>query len=178
MIDYEHFDLFQQDSVDKQLTIQYGNTTITNEDIFEQTMTLDEALCSQKELRFGSCEASVIKFKIANIFLPMYGKEIDVKMVLEKHATEPFQIGKYKVEVDKPTADRQWRDITAYDAMYYIVNADVAEWYNTILPKDDSTVTIRVFRKDFLKHFSVDEADPDAELVNDDMVVTKTIDPS
>ncbi len=175
MIDYEHFDLFQQDSVDKQLTIQYDNTTITNEDIFEQTMTLDEALCSQKELRFGSCEASVIKFKIANIFLPMYGKEITTKIVPEKHNAEPLQIGKYKVETDTPTADRQWREITAYDAMHDIVNADVAEWYNTILPNDDSTVTLKQFRQSFIKHFGLEEVIPKDGLANDNMTVRKTI---
>lgn len=178
MIDSPLYERFPKQSVDKQLEIDYDGGTITNTEIFTESMELSESLCSQSELRFGSCEASSIKFKIANVFLPMFNNWIDVRMYLDQNSKEMFPIGRYKVFSDTPTADRRWRDIVAYDVMYDIINTDVAEWYNTVLPNDNSTVTMKAFRKSFLKNFDVAEADPDAELVNDDMVVTKTIDPS
>lgn len=177
MIDYKYANLFQQDSVDKQLIIQFDTTTITNEDLFNQSLTLEESLCSDSELRFGSCEASVIKFKVANIVSPMINKWITVKMYLEGHRDDAFVIGKYKVVEDKVTADRQWRNIVAYDALYDIINADVAAWYNSVLPEKSSTMTMKQFRTSFISHFGLEQVDPDGGLVNDDMVVERTIEP-
>lgn len=173
MVDYEYKDLFLQDSVEKQITISYDNTTITNEDLFNQEMTLEESLCSENQLRFGCCEASMVSFKVANIFSPMISKTLDIKTVLEGHTSTPFSYGRYKVQSDKPTADREWREIVAYDAMHDIINADVSDWYNSVLPNNDSTVTMRQFRKSFVEHFGLQEAD--TSLINDDMAVTKTI---
>ncbi len=180
MIDYTYFDLFQRDSVDKQLIIQFDNTTITNEDLFNQSLTVEESLCSESELQFGSCEASIVKFKVANIVASMFGKWITVKMVLEEHTDEPFIIGRYKVAEDKLTADRMWREITAYDAMYDIINADassIARWYNEVLPNTNSTITLQEFRTRFISYFGLDQVLPQGGLVNDDMIVEKTIEP-
>lgn len=175
MIDYTYKDLFMDDSVSKQLIIEYDSTVITNEDLFDQTMTLEESLCSEQELRFGSCEASVLKFKVANIVAPMKDKWITVKMVLEGHTDEPFIIGKYKVEEDKVTSDRLWRDITAYDAMHDIINADMAAWYNNTFPTENTTMTMAQFRTSFISHFGLEQVVPEGGLVNDNMIITKTI---
>lgn len=180
MIDYTYNNLFMDDSTSKQLIIEFDNTVITNEDLFDQTMTLEESLCSEKELRFGTCEASVLSFKVANIVTPMKGKWLSVKMVLNNHTNEPFTIGRYKVAEDKLTADKMWREITAYDAMYDIINADgseMAAWYNEVFPNTDSTVTLREFRTRFISYFGLQQVLPQEGLVNDNMIVEKTIEP-
>lgn len=173
MIDYKHKDLFQQDSVEKQLIISYENVVITNEDLFNQELTLEESLCSDQQLTFGSCEASVIKFKVANIVEQMKGKWLDVKMVLEGNASEPFLIGRYKVDSDKFTADRKWKEVIAYDAMYDIINSDVIGWYKSILPDAGSTMTVKQFRTSFLEHFGIEQED--VSLINDNVVIKRTI---
>ena len=178
MVESELFDLFPKHFIDKQVEISYSGGTITNEELFSESMEITESLCSESELRFGSCEASQLKFKIANVFLPMINQTIGVQMKLEDHHDTPFQIGKYKVASDTPTADRRWRDIVAYDAMYDILNADVAAWYNQVLPDMESSMTMREFRRSFLKHFEIAEADPAQELVNDSMTVQRTVDPA
>lgn len=175
MIEYKYADLFTQDTVDKQVLIEYDGGVITNTELFSESMELTETLCSESELRFGACEASVIKFKVGNMLTSLIGKWITVKMYLNGNATEPLQIGKYKVYSDKPTADRKWRDIVAYDAMYEVINTDVADWYNEVLPNEDSTMTMKAFRTSFLSHFGITQEN--VELVNDNMVVAKTIQP-
>lgn len=180
MIDYKYAELFNDDSVTKHVTIEYDTTVITNEDLFNQTLTFEESLCSESELRFGSCEASVLKFKVANIVAPMFDKWITVKMVLEGHSDTPFVFGKYKVKEDKVTADRQWREITAYDALYDIINADAAEvaaWYNGLFPSKDSTLKLKQFRTSFLNRYGLEQVLPQEGLVNDNMLVGKTIEP-
>lgn len=173
MINYELRDLFNQDSVEKQIKITYENTTITNEELFGNEMTIEESLCSESQLKFGRCEANMLKFKVANIFSPMIGKTIDISVVLEGNTGSPFLYGRYKVQSDKPTADRKWREVVAYDCMYDIINSDVSDWYNTILPSENSSVTMMEFRKSFINHFGIQEHPVD--LINDDMVVKKTI---
>ena len=176
MVNYELIDLFQNRLIDKQIEIAYDGGTITNSELFAESMQLTESLCSDSELRFGTCESSVIKFKIANVVIPLFGKWITGTMYLNGNRDKPFILGKYKVVSDTPTADRKWRDIVAYDAMYDILNADVAEWHNTILPNENSTVTMRTFRTSFIHHFGLEQED--VELVNDNMIVEKTIEPS
>ena len=173
MIDYKHKDLFQQDSVEKQLIISYENVVITNEDLFNQEMTLEESLCSDQQLTFGNCEASMIKFKVANIVEQLKGKWLDVKMVLEGNTSEPFLFGRYKVDSDKLTADRRWKEVVAYDAMYDIINSDVIGWYNSVLPDAVSTMTVKQFRTSFLEHFGIEQED--VSLINDDISVKRTI---
>lgn len=176
MVDYEYGALFNDDSIKKEIIIKYGNTTITNEDLFNQELELDESLCSEEQLAFGSCEASVIKFRVANIVSPVKGNWISVGMAIDGHTDNPLAFGRYKVESDKPTSDRKWREIVAYDALYDMINDDVSDWYKSVLPNKNVSMTLSQFRKLFLQRYGVQE-EIGAPLVNDSMVVTRSIDP-
>ena len=177
MVNYEYAELFKRDSIDKQLIIETDDKTtkITNVELHQEQFELTESICSEAELTIGSCEAAVLKFTVSNIFLPMKDKMITVKTVIDNNTANPFQIGRYKVYSDTPTADRTKRDIVAYDRLYEVINADVAEWYNALLPEKDSTTTMKAFRDSFFGYFGIEQAD--AQLVNDDMKVEKTVEP-
>ena len=177
MVNYQYAELFKKDSIDKQLTIETDDKTtkITNVELHQEQFELTESICSESELTIGSCEAAVLKFTVSNIFLPMKDKMITVKTVIDNNTANPFQIGRYKVYSDTPTADRTKRDIVAYDRLYDVINADVAEWYNTLLPDKDSITTMKAFRDSFFGYFRIEQAD--VQLVNDDMKVEKTVEP-
>ena len=177
MVNYQYAELFKKDSIDKQLTIETDDKTtkITNVELHQEQFELTESICSESELTIGSCEAAVLKFTVSNIFLPMKDKMITVKTVIDNNTANPFQIGRYKVYSDTPTADRTKRDIVAYDSLYDVINADVAEWYNTLLPDKGSVTTMKAFRDSFFGYFGIEQAD--AQLVNDDMKVEKTVEP-
>lgn len=168
---------FLKDSVDKQLSIvtDDGQIHITNNELHQEQFELTESLCSESELTFGSCEAGMVKFTVSNIFSGLKDKWMTIKMVLAGNTANPFQIGRYKVCSDTPEADRTKRDIVAYDALYDVINADVAEWYNTLLPDKDSITTMKAFRDSFFGYFGIEQAD--VQLVNDDMKVEKTVEP-
>jgi hypothetical protein len=176
MIKHDLADLFRQNSIHKKFVINYDGGTITNSDLLMEEFSLEESLCSEEELRFGSCEASVIRFPISNVFTSLNGKVLDVSVVLDHNEDKPLKIGKYKVASDIPTADRKRKDITAYDALYDVINADVADWYNALLPNNDSTVTLKQFRDSFFDYFGIEQVE--VALVNDAMIVTKTIQPA
>lgn len=175
MVDYQYSILFLKDSVDKQLNIvsDDGKINITNTELHQEKFELTESLCSESELTFGACEAGMIKFTVSNVFLPMKGKWLTAKMTLDGHEDKPFQIGRYKVYSDTPTADRTFRDVVAYDALYDILSSDVTDWYNQILPQKDSRVTLKQFRDSFFNHFGVEQEE--VSLVNDEMIIEKTV---
>lgn len=191
VVNYKYGDLFKKDTVDKQLSIvsDDGKINITNTELHQEKFELTESLCSEQELTFGSCEAAMIKFTVSNTFLPMKGRWMTVRMSLGGHTDVPFQFGRYKVDSNTPTADRTCRDVVAYDALYDILNADVAAWYNTVFPshkeqqkdKDGKTTTVTVydpvtmkqFRDSFFKHFGIEQAD--IALINDNMSIEKTV---
>lgn len=182
MVKYEYADLFLKDKADKELMIvsDDGLINISGTELHSQQFELSESLCSESELRFGSCESSMIKFTVNNVFIDMTGKWLTVTMIVEGHTDKPFQIGRYKVFSDTASADRTKRDVVAYDAMYDIINADaasMARWYNEVLPNADSTITLRQFRTRFIGYFGLEQVFPQDGLVNDDMIVKKTIEP-
>ena len=163
---YKYSELYKQNSVDKQLKIEYDGGTITNSELYSEGFELTESLCSETNLKFGTCEASVLKFKIANVVESLKGKWLTVTETLAKNENEPFQFGKYKVYSDVPSADRNYRDVTAYDGMYDILNADMTEWYNGM---SGSSVSIQYLRTKFLDYFGVEYED--IVLPNDYMIV-------
>lgn len=190
MIDYIHKDLYWQDSIDKQLKIELEDGTILdNSMIYSEEFELEENLCSEDELRFGACEASCVKFRIFSIPNRLVGQKITISEVLGGQTDIPMQIGKYKISSAKPTADRDFIDIVAYDVMYDIIHSDVAAWYNnqfkattsTTTDEDGnettvvtySTTTLKKFRDSFFSHFGIEQVD--VTLPNDGMVVSKTI---
>lgn len=179
MIDYKYFALFQYEkgSVDKEWKIECDGLTITDWELFDQSVEITESLCSESELRFGCCESSTLKFKVGNIVRPLIGTRITVSVVINHHDDEPLQVGIYKVASDKPTSDRLQRDIVAYDAMYDILNADVSDWYNSVLPNKNSNMALKRFRESFVSHFGLAAVVPKGGLANDNMTVERTIEP-
>lgn len=170
MVNYPHNNLFNRGDTERQLKIAFSGGTITNKEIHQGSFELTESLCSEESLRFGTCEASVLKFKVHNVVTSLMGETLTVYEILNGNTAEPFNYGKYKVQSDKPTADRKYRDVVAYDSMYDILNADVANWYNSV----SFPCTIGYFRKKFLAHLKVEYVD--TELINDGIYISKTID--
>lgn len=173
MIPYTYESLFLTDSTEKQMTITDGDEiTLTNAEIYQEEFELHESLCSSHNLDFGACESSYIKFTTSYLS-PLKNKVLTVSEVLTTHVNNPFTFGTYKVIDDKLTADRTKREVTAYDALYDVINADVLDWYNTILPDSETTVTLKQFRDSFFSHFGITQET--ITLPNDSETITKTI---
>jgi hypothetical protein len=170
MIDYAHADLFKKDSVKKDLILDFGDFKIQNNRLYSEAFELQESLCTQNELRFGCCEASVLKFKCRNEFGELKDKWFDASMVLNGNADVPFKIGSYRVFSDEPSGDKKYKNITAYDAMYGVINAEMVEWYDGLT----FSITMKDFRDSFFAYLGL--AQVEIELVNDNMLIDKTID--
>ena len=159
---------FFGDSIEKQWTISCTGATFRNEDIID--LMFNESICSESQLAFGASESNYITLRTTGLGGSLVGQWLNVTC---KVNDTTYQIGRYKVLTDVPNGQRTERTITAYDALYDIINADVAEWYNTLLPNDDSTTTVAALRHSFMQHFNITENA--ASLVNDSLTVKKSL---
>ena len=131
------------------------NIILKNEDIVQESLEVEESLCSDMNLRYGACEASCMRIRVVNsgsfkgktctLSMSYKGETLlvndnDDYVVNDKGnyigtssgSITHKNIGKYIVYSDKPTADRRYRDLVCYDAMYEALNVDVADWYNNL----------------------------------------------
>lgn len=158
-------------STDKQMVISVVGTNqkIDNSMLEIGTFALEESLCSESELKFGACEANCVKFTARNTAGNIIGKTISIEETIDGDNENPMPYGVFKVASDVPTADRTKRQITAYDAMYDIINTDVKSWYAGL----SFPMTLKQFRDSFFAHLGI--AQVETSLVNDSMTVNKTI---
>ena len=158
-------------STDKQMVISVVGTNqkIDNSMLEIGTFSLEESLCSEPELKFGACEANCVKFTARNTAGSIIGRTISIEETIDGDSENPMPYGVFKVASDVPTADRTKRQITAYDAMYDIINTDVKSWYAGL----SFPMTLRQFRNSFFAHLGI--AQVETSLVNDSMTVNKTI---
>lgn len=158
-------------ATDKQMVISVVGTNqkIDNSMLEIGTFALEESLCSESELKFGACEANCVKFTARNTAGNIIGRTISIEETIDGDSENPMPYGVFKVASDVPTADRTKRQITAYDAMYDIINTDVKAWYAGL----SFPMTLKQFRNSFFAHLGI--AQVETNLVNDSMTVNKTI---
>lgn len=158
-------------ATDKQMVISVVGTNqkIDNSMLEIGTFALEESLCSESELKFGACEANCVKFTARNTAGNIIGKTISIEETIDGDSENPMPYGVFKVASDVPTADRTKRQITAYDAMYDIINTDVKSWYAGL----SFPMTLKQFRDSFFAHLGI--AQVETSLVNDSVTVNKTI---
>lgn len=158
-------------ATDKQMVISVVGTNqkIDNSMLEIGTFALEESLCSESELKFGACEANCVKFTARNTAGNIIGKTISIEETIDGDSENSMPYGVFKVASDVPTADRTKRQITAYDAMYDIINTDVKSWYAGL----SFPMTLKQFRNSFFAHLGI--AQVETSLVNDSMTVNKTI---
>ena len=171
MISGKNKELYYASSIDKQLNIEVVGTRIVIDNSMREqdTFTLTESLNDGSELKFGSCLPNQISFIAHDMPAGLVGKTLRPVETLEGNEDDPFTYGKYKIFSAVPTADRTKRQITAYDAMYDILNADVKAWYAGI----SFPMALKQFRYSFFAYLGVEQEE--ATLVNDSMTVNKTL---
>lgn len=156
---------------DKQMVISIVGTNqkIDNSMLEVGTFALEESICSESELKFGSCEANCVKFTARNTAGSINGRTISISETVDGDSENPMPYGVFKVASDVPTADRTKRQITAYDSMYDIINSDVKDWYAGL----SFPMTLKQFRDSFFARLGI--AQVETSLVNDSMTVNKTL---
>lgn len=172
MVNYKYENLFAENSIKREIKIAFDGGSLGNDDLHNEEFALTEGLCSENELRFGCCEAAELKFRVTNAVGSLKNRKITVLSILAEHTDAPFQFGKYTVESDAKSGDRRYRDITAYDQMHDVANAEVSAWYNGL----SFPMPLLDFRNSFCQYLGITQET--VSLANDAMMVAETIKPS
>lgn len=188
----EYNDLYKRPLLKQMTIVSSGGITIKNANIVSEEMSLEKSLCSETNLRYGRCEAACFKVRIADINHDFTGEWLTVtqdvvtdsegylltqngqylltedgfkiKLKNEQIDEASATYGRFRVHSDKPSNDRRWRDLTCYDIMYDILNADVISWYNGLT----FPMTLKNLRDSFFTYLGITQET--TTLINDSFV--------
>lgn len=185
-------DLYRSDSVDKNLILDFFHPGETEPflhlsgtgNVMSETMEIEESLSSDKNIEFGSCEASQFEITLVDVQEELKDSYVKVYQTLEGMCPAEdlypaeglypsgytMPLGHYVVQSADKQANRKYRDLVALDYMSRF-DVDVLGWYNSLT----FPMTLRTFRASLCRHVGVTEKVPDY-LPNDGMLVEKTID--
>ena len=171
MINYINENLFRSpNAVSKAWTILGSDFELSNSDLYSESIEITESICNEGNLIFGTCNASTLKFTTFNTAVSFEGKVLNVSVVLNEDYEHPFVVGTYIVDKETLSADKTKKEIIAYDKLSTIIHTNVASWYNGL----SFPLTLKQFRESFCNNFNLTFVS--RNLVNDNMVVEKTID--
>ena len=181
--------LYRATDQPKNMILSFSDgTTLRNPQIVLEQMSLEESLCSEENLRFGCCESSCFQIRVVNNEQSFEGLYLNVVQTFPPQLVRLIgsddsyiiddqgdyisgadifyaQYGNFLVVSDKPTGDRQYRDLTCYDKMYEIIHANVIEWYDGLT----FPISVKDFRDSFFEYLNVAQVEND--LINDDFMI-------
>lgn len=140
---------------------------IENDRIVTESLQITEALSSDEDLVFGSCEGAELQITVADVTQDITNREFTLTVEIGGYE---MALGIYTVKSFVRQSDRRKRKITAYDRMSWF-NVDVANWYNNL----SFPMTLKTFRDSLCNYIGI--AQNDATLLFDSMELTKTIEP-
>lgn len=162
----------------KELRIEFPNTEIDdieNDKIYLNGMSLEESLWDGTNIKFGKCNGSLFKVKVADFTDDINGLDMNVyiNFVNEDLGEVEIPFGKYIVQTVERTSDKRWRNITAVDYMTKF-DVDVSDWYNNVMfINNQATYTLKNFREALCDYIDVDYEH--VTLPNDSVIIKKTI---
>lgn len=145
--------------------------TVTGDNICAETMLLNEVLCPDSNIKWGSCESARFEVVMTKIEDEIVGREFLAVLSIGAYK---MAYGVYTVKSAVRQNDPDQKKITAYDRMVKF-DVDVSDWYHAMYPTDDTTHTILELRDSLCDYIGVPQQH--TELINDGLVVGKTISP-
>lgn len=132
-------------SSNKVLTIAFPNlnVTFTNEDIDQESFTLEEILESGEYLQFVGCNSTKATFTLLDISTDYKGQYVTISIKADNTET----ISLFHGYIDSQTTKDYTTGTTefvAYDVLYSLASRDVSQFYNNIIWSNG--ITMGTFR--------------------------------
>ena len=133
---------------------------IENNQVYLDAMSLEESIFEGDVLKFGECNGSLFKIRVADFDEDIQNARMNVYVhyTNENLGEVDVPFGKYIVSSVERTSDRRWRDITATDYMSKF-DVDIVDWYNsTLYPTSETTRTVKEIRTMLCSYIGVTQA--------------------
>lgn len=151
----------------KNLVLEFEDGTILQtKDFALESMELEQAISEVTELKFGQVVAACFKIKVKNTKKVYKNLWFTASIVFGENT---LKLGRFCVYEDATTQDKKYKQIVAYDKLFWIMNADVSEWYSSL----SFPITVKEFRDSFFTHIGISQED--AVLPNDSFPFNQTI---
>ena len=138
---------------------------ITDELIQTDTLTITSSITTNEDLDFGACECAQMELTVSGLSKNISGKEF---LLTQQFGSYELILGLFTVDSTPKQEDKDTRKIIAYDRMKRFDN-DVSGWYSLL----DFPLTLKEFRDSLCAFIGIIQED--SELINDGLVVDKTI---
>ena len=146
---------YKKNSVKKTLVVSFpdlGHVVEYNK-IYQESMGLKESLMEdENNFKIQGCVSSEFKVKIRDFGQDVAGSRIEASIFTEETEDEPVKLFTGYVKSVKMQANKQLKEIVAYDMLHGFGNEDVTEWWNSI---EEGWYTIGNIRKQFLEAYSI-----------------------
>lgn len=152
-----------QGSTHKYLTLTFDDgQIITNDDIYSESMELEQAICEESQLTFGGVSSSCFKVRVFASAGTFKGRSFTAALAVDSYT---LTLGRFTVDSDTLTDDHGYRDLTCYDTLKTVLSTNYASWVDTL----SFPTTIKAFRDAFFEHIGV--AQETTTLINDEATV-------
>ena len=113
-------------TVNKNYVMNIDGTDYDNTNIVMGSFSITEKLCSSQQLKYGECNAAMLKVKVVADIGDISEKKIGLSQVVNGNGLD---IGIFNVDSCVLTENREYRDVVAYDNII-LFNTNVSSWYN------------------------------------------------
>lgn len=158
-----------QGSLPKDLILNFPiGRTLTNENIYMESMSLEQSVCEESNLTFGAVYSSCFSVRILDDGLSYSGLIVSPNIsVTVGDTTYSRNLGEFVVKSDKLTSDKTYRDLKCYDALANVLPFDYSQWHN----QRSNTFTVKQYRDAFFSYIGITQET--VTLPNDNVTLTK-----
>ena len=133
---------------------------LTNENIDQNTLTLQESICSESYFIFGGCVCNQITFQAHHDQFNGTSEEFypsgKIEVYIERKGTK-IKIFTGEIDSAERKANSLTRNFIAYDYLYKLRNTDIARWYKNQTTDKKKKLTQKQFRDKLFKFLGLEQ---------------------
>lgn len=133
---------------------------LTNENIDQNTLTLQESICSEQYFIFGGCVCNQITFQAHHEQFNGTSEEFypsgKIEVYIERKGTK-IKIFTGEIDSAERKANSLTRNFIAYDYLYKLRNTDIARWYKNQTTDKKKKLTQKQFRDKLFEFLGLEQ---------------------
>ena len=133
---------------------------LTNENIDQNTLTLQESICSEQYFIFGGCVCNQITFQAHHNQFNGTSEEFypsgKIEVYIERKGTK-IKIFTGEIDSAERKANSLTRNFIAYDYLYKLRNTDIARWYKNQTTDKKKKLTQKQFRDKLFEFLGLEQ---------------------
>lgn len=156
-------DIEEEKTEEIKVTVHWINgefADLTNENIDQNTLTLQESICSEQYFIFGGCVCNQITFQAHHEQFNGTSEEFypsgKIEVYIERKGTK-IKIFTGEIDSAERKANSLTRNFIAYDYLYKLRNTDIARWYKNQTTDKKKKLTQKQFRDKLFEFLGLEQ---------------------